>query len=149
MSGKSYLLDTNIVIGLFANESSITEKIKPTTSRIFIPSIVFGELFYGAEQSSKKEENRKKIDALAQVSFVLECDLDSARQYGRIKSRLKDKGAPIPENDIWIAALAQQHQLTLVTRDKHFGIIPGKLVTSPFFNNSKLYDRQTGAPVKN
>ena len=130
MSGKNYLLDTNIVIGLFANESSITEKIKSVSSRIFIPSIVFGELFYGTEQSGKKEENRKKIDALAQVSSVLECDLDSARQYGKIKSRLKNNGTPIPENDIWIAALAQQHELTLVTRDKHFDNVEALLVES-------------------
>lgn len=123
MSGKNYLLDTNIVIGLFANESSIIEKIKSSSSSISIPSVVLGELFYGAEQSSKKEENRKKIDALAQASLVVECDLGTARLYGKIKSQLKDKGTPIPENDIWIAALAQQHQLTLITRDKHFNNI--------------------------
>ena len=65
MSGKNYLLDTKILIGLFASEASIVEKIKSNPTGIFIPSIVLGELFYGAEQSTKKEENRKKIDALA------------------------------------------------------------------------------------
>lgn len=128
MSGKTYLLDTNIVIGLFANEPSIIEKIKSHPSGIFIPSIVFGELFYGAEQSSKKDENRKKIDGLAQASLILECDLDTARLYGKIKSQLKVKGSPIPENDIWIASLAQQHHLTLVTRDKHFISIGALLI---------------------
>ena len=123
MSGKNYLLDTNIVIGLFANESSIIEKIKTQPSSIFIPSIVLGELFYGAEQSSRKEENLKRVDALAQVSLILECDLETARLYGKMKSQLKAKGTPIPENDIWIGALAQQHGLTLVTRDKHFNNI--------------------------
>lgn len=56
MNGKDCLLDTNIVIGLFANESSITEKIKSFSGSIFIPSIVLGELFYGAEQSTRKDE---------------------------------------------------------------------------------------------
>lgn len=37
-----------------------------------------------------------------------------------IKSRLRKKGRPIPENDIWIAATAQEHALVLVTRDPHF-----------------------------
>jgi tRNA(fMet)-specific endonuclease VapC len=120
MSGRNYLLDTNIVIGLFANETLIVEKIKSVSSSIYIPSIVLGELFYGAELSSKKEVNKKKIDALAQVSLIVECDLDTSRLYGKIKSQLKVKGSPIPENDIWIAATAQQHQLTLITRDKHF-----------------------------
>ena len=120
MSGNIYLLDTNIIIGLFANESSITEKIKSYSGDIFIPSIVMGELFYGAEYSTKKEENKKRIEALAGVSLILDCDTVTAKVYGKIKSQLKVKGAPIPENDVWIASLAAQHQLTLVTRDKHF-----------------------------
>jgi tRNA(fMet)-specific endonuclease VapC len=120
MNGKDCLLDTNIVIGLFANESSIKEKIKSFFGNIFIPSIVLGELFYGAEQSTRKDYNRRKIEELAEASLVLECDADTARFYGKIKNQLKIKGTPIPENDIWIAALADQHQLILVTRDKHF-----------------------------
>ena len=116
MNGKDCLLDTSIVIALFANESSITEKIKSFSGNIFIPSIVLGELFYGAEQSTRKEDNRKKIEELAEASLVLECDTDTARLYGKVKSKL-------PENDIWIAALSEQHQLILVTRDKHFNNI--------------------------
>lgn len=46
-------------------------------------------------------------------------------EYGKIKSSLRKKGSPIPENDIWIAAIALRHNLTLVTRDKHFNEITG------------------------
>jgi tRNA(fMet)-specific endonuclease VapC len=53
-------------------------------------------------------------------SVVLACDLDTAREYGVIKNALREKGRLIPENDIWIAAIARQHDLTLVTRDEHF-----------------------------
>ena len=120
MSGKNYLIDTNIVIGLFASEPSIIERIKSQSGIISVPSIVIGELFYGAEQSSKKESNRKRIEEFAQTSLITDCDLDTARHYALVKSYLKSKGTPIPENDIWIAALAKQHRLTLVTRDKHF-----------------------------
>jgi tRNA(fMet)-specific endonuclease VapC len=123
MNGKDCLLDTNIVIGLFANESSVTQKIKDFTGNIFVPSTVLGELFYGAEQSTRRDENIKKIEEFSQASLVLECDADTARSYGKIKSQLKVSGSPIPENDIWIAALADQHQLILVTRDKHFNHI--------------------------
>ena len=38
--------------------------------------------------------------------------------------RLKAKGRPIPENDIWIAA-ALYHGLTLVSRDVHFAEVEG------------------------
>jgi tRNA(fMet)-specific endonuclease VapC len=48
--------------------------------------------------------------------------------YGAIKNHLRAKGRPIPENDIWIATAAKQHQLTLVTRDGHFQAIEGLLV---------------------
>ena len=75
-----------------------------------------------------KEENRKKIDALALSSSIVECAVDTARLYGKIKSLLRSKGSPIPENDIWIAALAQQHKLILVTRDNHFNNIEALLV---------------------
>jgi tRNA(fMet)-specific endonuclease VapC len=46
--------------------------------------------------------------------------LETARQYGEVKNRLRLKGRPLPENDVWIAALALQHDLILVTRDAHF-----------------------------
>ena len=130
MNGKNYLIDTNIVIGLFASEPSIIERIKSQSGVISVPSIVIGELFYGAEQSSKKESNRKRIEEFAETSLITDCDLDTARHYALVKSYLKAKGTPIPENDIWIAALAKQHRLTLVTRDKHFNNIQELLLES-------------------
>jgi tRNA(fMet)-specific endonuclease VapC len=51
---------------------------------------------------------------------VLACDLSVAQEYGRIKSMLKARGTPLPENDIWIAAIAARHGLIVVTRDRHF-----------------------------
>jgi len=50
---------------------------------------------------------------------VLPCDTDTASIYGMIKKRLFEKGKPIPENDIWIAAVAYQHGLTVISRDDH------------------------------
>jgi tRNA(fMet)-specific endonuclease VapC len=59
----------------------------------------------------------------------LECDATTANYYGQIKKELKEKGNPIPENDIWIAAIAKQHELELVSRDKHFEKIDNLKVT--------------------
>ncbi len=50
----------------------------------------------------------------------LVCDNITARFYGDIKTLLRRKGRPIPDNDIWIASTTRQHLLTLVTRDEHF-----------------------------
>ncbi len=57
---------------------------------------------------------------LLDTNVVLACDADTARQYGTIKHALRLKGRPIPDNDIWIAAIARQYHLMLVTRDTHF-----------------------------
>lgn len=90
---------------------------------IFVPSIVLGELYFGAHKSSRAEKNLARIDEFAASSTVLDCDTDTAREYGLIKNRLREKGRPVPENDIWIAAIARQHDLVLVTRDDHFGAV--------------------------
>ena len=118
MTGK-VLLDTNIVIALFAGESSVQQPLS-TISEVFIPSIVLGELYYGAHKSAHAEKNIVRIDEFAANNMVLLCDTATAQQYGVIKNQLRTKGKPIPENDMWIAAIAKQYQLTLVTRDNHF-----------------------------
>ena len=115
----SYLLDTNIVIALFANDSSVLRQLS-APSQIFIPSIVLGELYYGANKSAHSKSNIVHIDNFALKSAVLACDTETVRHYGHIKDHLRAKGSPIPENDIWIAALAKQYQLTLASRDQHF-----------------------------
>jgi len=123
MNGR-YLLDTNVLIAYFAGEEQVGKAVD-TAEEVFLPSIVVGELYYGAGKSSRPSENLARIDALVLTSVVLVCDLETARRYGEIKNALRIKGRPLPENDIWIAALARQHDLTLVTRDTHFEQIDG------------------------
>lgn len=81
------------------------------------------QLYFGAYRSLKVQENINRIDEFALNNTVLVCNTDTAKRYGVIKNRLKEKGEPIPENDIWIAAIAQQYTLTLVTNDSHFKAI--------------------------
>lgn len=80
---------------------------------------------YGAWKSTRVQENLAQIEEFALRNNVLSCDLETARQYGRVKHYLQQKGRPLPENDIWIAALALQHDLRLITRDAHFQEIEG------------------------
>lgn len=118
MSGR-YLLDTNIIIALFADDAIVKSNLAQA-QEASIPSIVIGELCYGARKSKRVVENLARIDALVAGSTILGCDVGTSRQYGEAKNRLRLKGRPLPENDVWIAALALQHHLTLVTRDAHF-----------------------------
>ena len=118
MNGK-YLLDTNIVIALFSSDVLVTDHLKDA-DEIFVPSIVIGELYYGAQKSQRVQENIERIDEFVSENAILICDAETAKMYGLIKDGLRQKGRPIPENDIWIAALGTQHDLTLVSRDGHF-----------------------------
>jgi tRNA(fMet)-specific endonuclease VapC len=61
---------------------------------------------------------------------LIYCDQGIAWEYGIIKKYLRSKGRPLPENDIWLAALARQHGLVLLTRDRHFQEIERLNVTS-------------------
>ncbi len=120
----SFLVDTNILIALFAGDQEFIEKIH-AADQIVIPSIVVGELCYGARKSARVKENLERIERFIAVNVILACDAITAFRFGEVKDNLRRKGKPIPENDIWIAALALQHDLTLVSRDEHFCEIDG------------------------
>lgn len=124
MSGKDYLLDTNIIVAFFNGEAALIEKVKPLSS-VQLPYVVLGELYYGAFKSAKKQENIQRIRSFLSLCTLLKADEETSYCYGNIRDDLRQKGKPIPENDIWIAAIARQYQLTLVTRDKHFNEVSG------------------------
>jgi tRNA(fMet)-specific endonuclease VapC len=123
MNGR-FLLDTNIVIAIFATEATVQMELAKA-SEVFISSVVLGELYYGAYKSTRATDNLARIQEFAARNTVLGCDGETAQEYGIIKNQLRARGRPIPENDIWIAATARQHNLTLVTRDGHFGEVDG------------------------
>lgn len=118
MAGR-VLLDTSAIVDLFAGDPAIQGALA-TAEEVFASSVALGELFYGAQRSSRPRANLYQVEAFASAVAVLACDLETARRYGRIKDRLRAKGRPLPENDIWIAATALQYDLTLVARDAHF-----------------------------
>ena len=117
-NGK-YLLDTNIVIALFSEEVTVQEKARNAAVVALAPPII-GELCYRAQKSEKVSENLYRINRFVQQNAFFPCDLETARLYGTIRDQLRRKGRPIPDNDIWIAAIALQRGLILVTRDAHF-----------------------------
>jgi len=119
----SYLLDTNIVIAFYDGHPNVLKQM--ANPKIYVPSIVIGELWYGSEKSKKKSANQSKILDFIREVTVLPVSVDTSKQYAGIKNHLKEQGRPIPENDIWIAAVALEYDITLVTRDKHFHNVKG------------------------
>jgi predicted nucleic acid-binding protein len=52
-------------------------------------------------------------------------DEGTAEHYAEVREELKRMARPIPANDLWIAALARQHRLPIISRDRHFDFVPG------------------------
>jgi tRNA(fMet)-specific endonuclease VapC len=113
-----YLLDTNIVAAFFNDDTEVKNHVERNS--IFLCSIVVGELFYGAFKSGRSTANVARLRDFESSNVCFDCDSQTAEIYGNLKSELSRKGRPIPENDIWIAAIAIQHDLVLATRDAHF-----------------------------
>ena len=123
MNGN-YLVDTSVIIALLKGDVRAVE-LFDQADRIFIPAIVVGELFYGAQNSTKKQENMRIFrDFLSQYE-IAGIDFSVAQEYGEIKSQLKKGGINVPENDLWIAAIAKSNQYTLISFDGHFVKING------------------------
>jgi tRNA(fMet)-specific endonuclease VapC len=128
MTGNRCLLDTSVVIHFFKNNSLIIQTLT-SFEQVYVSTVVVGELYYGAYASSNPKKHVQQIQSFLDNCIILEPGIITARIYGEIKSDLKKKGTPIPENDIWIAAAAIENKMLLFITDKHFAVIPVDLVT--------------------
>jgi tRNA(fMet)-specific endonuclease VapC len=109
----------NIVIALLEGDDTVLSNLD-RAPEVFIPAVAVGALFFGAAKSGRPSENTARVERFAAGRSIIPCDLDVAREYGCLKQRLREKGRPLPENDIWIAATYIHHGMVLVTRDRHF-----------------------------
>jgi tRNA(fMet)-specific endonuclease VapC len=119
-----YLLDSNIVIDLFRGDKIAIARVKKIKT-IYVPVIVIGELYYGANKSNQTPKRLLEIEQLERTVIIMDVTKSTARIYGQIKNELHIKGKPIPENDVWIAAIAKEHNFTLLTKDQHFDNVDG------------------------
>lgn len=118
------LIDTNIASAHFKGDPAVTPKLQASET-IYLPTIVLGELYFGAHRSPVPARNRERIELFAAAAVLLSVDAATAALYGQLKAELMTAGQIIPDNDLWIAALARQHDVTLVSRDQHFGHVTG------------------------
>ncbi len=116
---ESVALDTNIVIDLLNSRSGVVALLNQYRT-IYLPATVCGELLFGAKNSAKSLENEAKCLSFIKSCRVLNVNELVAEQYANTRKRLKTKGRPIPENDIWIAATCIVHNIALATFDSDF-----------------------------
>ena len=117
--GNSLLLDTNVVVRHFRDAASMTEKLAGY-EYLYLPLQALAELYYGAYRSTHPEKHLAQIERFLLAVDVLVPDKETSGHYGEIAAALARAGTPIPQNDIWIAALAVQTGLPLATGDNHF-----------------------------
>jgi len=118
-------IDTNRLTDLLRGDSELALRLG-ACDEVWVPLPVFGEImagFYGGTQQPRNENLLRRFMTRATVGVLLP-DQDTAERYAHLFVQLKRAGTPIPDNDLWIAALALENDLVLITRDRHFERIP-------------------------
>jgi predicted nucleic acid-binding protein len=118
------ILDTNALSAVADNQSAAVRFFRDAAS-IELPAIVLGEYRFGIAQSRRRKEYEKWLEELVAATRVLSVDEQTSGHYAQVRSELKKAAKPIPSNDLWIAALARQHRLPLMSLDGHFDAVNG------------------------
>jgi tRNA(fMet)-specific endonuclease VapC len=115
------LLDTNRYTDFVRGEALVVQAIQ-AAKKIFVPFVVLAELRAGFACGTRSRENEGILTRILQRPTVgaLYADSDTTHHYAAIFLQLRRQGTPVPTNDLWIAALAIQHELVLFSRDPHF-----------------------------
>jgi predicted nucleic acid-binding protein len=118
------ILDTNALSSVAEGDAEIV-KYLPNANRILIPVIVLGEYRFGIAQSRDKRHYERWLAGFLPTCTILEITDATTFHYAEIRHEQKRTGTPIPQNDLWIAALCRQHQAPLLSRDRHFDRVAG------------------------
>jgi tRNA(fMet)-specific endonuclease VapC len=118
------ILDTNGLSSLAEGELRL-EPILRKATQIAVPVIVLGEYRYGIQQSRERQRYEHWLVEYLPKFRVLNVDEQTTTSYAAVRGELKRAGTPIPSNDVWIAALCRQHSLPVLSRDRHFDLVPG------------------------
>ena len=118
------ILDTN-ALSAAADHEPAALRVVTQAERLAIPVIVLGEYRFGISQSRHRAAYENWLREWLSAVHVLDVDDETTHSYAAIGLELKKTGKPIPTNDLWIAALCRQHSLPVLSRDRHFDLVPG------------------------
>lgn len=117
-------LDTNALSDFAAGSEALGHALLPFRS-LALPVTVLGEYRYGLHGSKRQARLIEWLLELLPEVRILEITERTTAVYARVRHQLRAAGTPIPENDVWIAAVAIEHSLPLASRDKHFKLVRG------------------------
>ena len=94
--------------------------------RILLSTPVLGELNHGFLKGQRTAENQTVLDTFLREPQVRVAPQERrmAEIYAQLLQHLRQKGTPIPTNDIWIATSALEHKAPRLTRDRYFEQVP-------------------------
>ena len=118
------ILDTNALSAFVDGDAGVGEALRHE-ARAVIPVIVLGEFRYGIAESRQRAAYERWLDTHLRDFEVLGITEGTAVAYARLRVALRRLGRPIPANDAWIAALALQHRLPILSRYAHFDAVTG------------------------
>ena len=124
MHGSAIALDTTRAIDVL-NDTEGAGTWVQAFNPVYLPVPVVGELLFGALNSTRPKENFERVSVLIEACEVLIITERTAQVYAHLRFSLKRKGRPIPENDLWIAAICLEHNVALATSDRHFLEVEG------------------------
>lgn len=117
------ILDTNALSAFVDGDADVGEILRRQV-RAAIPVIVLGEFRYGIADSRHRLAYEAWLESELPDFDILTITDETAVAYAALRVALKRSGRPIPANDAWIAALAIQHKLPVLSRDQHFDVVP-------------------------
>lgn len=118
------ILDTKALSDFLKEEPGIKRNVTSSTS-FNIPVIVLGEYRFGFRLSKYRQILEEKLQELLKDVQVLPIEEQTTVVYADIRCELKAAGTPIPENDLWIAAIVRQYDIPLLSKDRHFDNVRG------------------------
>ena len=117
------ILDTNALSAFVDGDVGVGEILRHQ-GRAAIPVVVLGEFRYGIAESRHRAAYEARLESQLPHFDILAVTDGTAVAYAALRVALKRSGRPIPANDAWIAALALQHRLPVLSRDRHFDVVP-------------------------
>jgi predicted nucleic acid-binding protein len=118
------ILDTNALSAFVDGDEAVGDILR-RESRAAVPVIVLGEFRYGIAMSRHRSDYEGWLETHLPAFDILTVTEDTAVVHAALRVALKQAGQPIPANDAWIAALALEHRLPVLSRDEHFDLVRG------------------------
>jgi predicted nucleic acid-binding protein len=126
---KRIIIDTNYYVAFKKNNEGSVNLLR-RADYVAVNTVILGELLAGFRCGSREEQNKIELEQFLdspRVDVIL-VDEETAEFYAQIFHELRQKGRPIPSNDLWLAASALRYGLTLATYDEHFKAVSGLLL---------------------